>query len=381
MRSRTAAADASYRRSDHLVAYWDSGGVRVRNFATCRDLRIPLEAWEVLNAYSTWRTVADAVRRCPAQTVATLQKLSEDLHAGGLLLRRGRRAPSAERAMKKLAPWNPAVGFFHSATRNVTFASLEASRARQHEHAAAWPGCRYVPSNATPRRLPWPHTRSAVSRILLERRSWRRFTHGMIRLQDLSTLLWLTGGIQKWARTSFGEFALKTSPSGGALHPIELYVLARRVRGLKAGFYHYSGAEHRLHLVKEHQTARAVVHYLPQQPWFEPSCAVLFLVAHYQRCLWRYTYARAYRAPFIEAGHLAQTFCLEATALGLAPFVSMALADANVEREIGADGVSRAVLYAAGVGLRPEAGTSPHVPPEGGNVIVTRNTLTRGSGR
>jgi hypothetical protein len=54
-----------------------------------------------------------------------------------------------------------------------------------------------------------------------------------------------------------------------------------------------------------------------------------------------------------EAGHLAQTFCLVATWLGLAPFCTMALADTRIERDLGIDGVSESVLYAAGVGGRP----------------------------
>ena len=42
-----------------------------------------------------------------------------------------------------------------------------------------------------------------------------------------------------------------------------------------------------------------------------------------------------------------------ATWLGLAPFETMALADSRIERDLGIDGVSESVLYAAGVGTRP----------------------------
>jgi hypothetical protein len=43
-----------------------------------------------------------------------------------------------------------------------------------------------------------------------------------------------------------------------------------------------------------------------------------------------------------------------ATWLGLAPFCSMALADSRIERDLKIDGVSESVLYAAGVGTRPQ---------------------------
>jgi SagB-type dehydrogenase family enzyme len=84
----------------------------------------------------------------------------------------------------------------------------------------------------------------------------------------------------------------------------------------------------------------------------------------FTRQLWRYPYSRAYRAALIEAGHICQTFCLASTALGLAPFSVMALADSLIERDLGIDGITESVLYAAGVG-RPPAGTSWAPRPRG----------------
>jgi nitroreductase len=58
----------------------------------------------------------------------------------------------------------------------------------------------------------------------------------------------------------------------------------------------------------------------------------------------------------LEAGHACQTFCLVATRLGLAPFCTMAFADSRVEADLGVDGVTESVLYAAGVGRPPVRG-------------------------
>ena len=63
-------------------------------------------------------------------------------------------------------------------------------------------------------------------------------------------------------------------------------------------------------------------------------------------------FPRAYRSVLTEAGHLCQTFCLVATWLGLAPFCTLALADSRIERDLGLDGRTESVLYAAGVGSR-----------------------------
>ncbi|MGH9793102.1 MAG: nitroreductase family protein, partial [Candidatus Acidiferrales bacterium] len=65
---------------------------------------------------------------------------------------------------------------------------------------------------------------------------------------------------------------------------------------------------------------------------------------------------RAYRVVLADAGHLCQTFYLVATWLGLAPFATMALADSQIERALGVDGVKEVALYAAGVGVPPRDG-------------------------
>ena len=45
-----------------------------------------------------------------------------------------------------------------------------------------------------------------------------------------------------------------------------------------------------------------------------------------------------------------------ATWLKLAPFCTMALADSKIEKDLGVDGITESVLYAAGVGVRPTLG-------------------------
>ena len=84
---------------------------------------------------------------------------------------------------------------------------------------------------------------------------------------------------------------------------------------------------------------------------------MVFFTSVFARILWRYPYARAYRAALIESGHVCQTFLLAATRLGLAPFSVMALADSVIERDLGIDGISESVLYGAGVGRPPRGVT------------------------
>jgi SagB-type dehydrogenase family enzyme len=176
-------------------------------------------------------------------------------------------------------------------------------------------------------------------------------------LVAMSTMLGLSCAIQHWIDLpGLGRLPLKTYPSGGARHPLEVYLLAPKVAGLAPGIYHYAADSHELELVRLGATGRQIVSYLPTQPWYRSAAALLIITAVFPRTQWKYRFPRAYRAVVTEAGHLGQTLCLAATWLGLAPFCSLALADSLIERDLGIDGVSESVLYVVGVGTRPGRG-------------------------
>ncbi len=79
----------------------------------------------------------------------------------------------------------------------------------------------------------------------------------------------------------------------------------------------------------------------------------MILTAVFARTRWRYASPRAYRTVLIELGHLGQTFCLIATALGLAPFTTMAFSEDAIEGDLGLDGIDESAMYIVGVGRRP----------------------------
>jgi SagB-type dehydrogenase family enzyme len=201
--------------------------------------------------------------------------------------------------------------------------------------------------------LPRADPGDEFGRIARARRTWRRFAADPVTVEELAAVLGLSVGVQKWVRIGGRELPLKTSPSGGARHPVEAYVVVRRVRGLAAGIYHYHGGRHVLERLRRVPSRERIRSYLPFSEHATSASALVLFTAMFERQLWRYPYSRAYRAAFIEAGHVCQTFCLAATALGLAPFSIMALADSLIERDLGLDGITESVLYAAGVGRPP----------------------------
>jgi len=155
------------------------------------------------------------------------------------------------------------------------------------------------------------------------------------------------------SQTAIGPCALKTSPSGGARHPIEVYLFARHVSGITRGVYYYDPDTHELVLVRRGLTAKRLEAYLAGQSCYADAPAVFVMTAVFARMQWRYEFPRAYRVVLLDAGHLCQTFCLVATALGLAPFCTAALADSRIEHDLAIDGITESVIYACGVGQRP----------------------------
>jgi len=201
--------------------------------------------------------------------------------------------------------------------------------------------------------LPKPEFHGQFPEVLLERRTWRRFGPGPVAAADLAATLSLAVGVQQWVPTGFGRLPLKTSPSGGARHPIEAYVCVRNVTGVAAGLYHYAADVHRLERIRRGDMTDRLRTWMPQSRYFAKAAFVVVLTAVLERQVWRYPYARAYRAALAEAGHVCQTFCLAATWRGLAPFCLMGLDDPQIEADLGIDGVRETVLYVAGAGSRP----------------------------
>jgi SagB-type dehydrogenase family enzyme len=206
-------------------------------------------------------------------------------------------------------------------------------------------------------KLPRTRAENEFRTVLKERRTWRKFGREAVKLEALAQILELTFAIQGWVDVpGLGRAATKTSPSGGGLHPIEAYVLAQRVKGLKPGIYHYNAERHELEWLRKGVSRRTLQRSLGHQWWFTRGAFLVLMTAVFGRTQWKYDEPRAYRVVLAEAGHLCQTFCLTATWLGLAPFCTMALEDTKWEEWLGIDGVSESILYVAGAGSRPSEG-------------------------
>jgi len=346
-----------FRRASCVVSYWDDRDLIFENYAIgARISADPLTA-HILHVFDRWRSIDDLAARLTDYTAASLRTAVGVLERHRLLERASTPVDRRTRAMAAWAPWNPAAGFFHASTKDVRFEADHEAVDRQLRRKAKrsrLPASFKKYPKAGRLRLPRLVREGEFADVLLARRTWREFGRRALSRDDLSLLLRLTWGVHDWIDLpGQGTLPLKTSPSGGARHPIEVYVVARSVTGVPPGIYHYAPDRHELDLVRAGASARQIVSYLPTQTYFGNASALMLMTAVFARTQWKYEFARAYRVVLAEAGHLCQTFCLTATWLGLAPFETMALADSRIERDLEIDGVSESVLYAAGVGTRP----------------------------
>jgi len=366
------------RRSPYLVVYWRDGALLVCNYATRQTAHATPFVLDVLNACADWRSVRDIAAAFADQPASLISQLVDKLVALSLLERSDRVRHPRVAAMARLDEWQPEMGFFHATTRDVRFAEPRAAVARSRARAARlkMPASIKRYPGAERFELQTPRAGGQFPDVLQARRTWRRFSLTPVGIQDLSTLLALTAGVQHWVDADGHRAPLKTSPSGGARHSTECYVVVRDVRGLRPGIFHYRSDQHQLERLGGAVSDARIRSYVPGSGYFAKASALVFFTSMFERILWRYPYSRAYRAALAEAGHMCQTFCLTATWLGLAPFCLMALADSVIEQDLGLDGITESVLYCAGVG-RPPRGTAWAAVPKGRNPKIRRNSKTQ----
>ena len=271
--------------------------------------------------------------------------------------------------------WHPHAALFHAATswRDVTVdTSVELEPFRDGEPPP--PHFHEVERAHGVRELPLPRD-LPLGRVLGARRTTRAFdVDAALAEDDLATLLHLVFGCHGTARLGGDHLALRrTSPSGGALHPIEAYPLVRAVDGVDPGLYHYRTRDHALELLVALEGDEALELgdvFTCGQTYLAQAHVVFVLTARFERSFWKYRrHERAYGALLVEVGHFSQTLYLVAAELGLGAFVTAAINGANIEERLGLDALAEGPLAICGCGIPSRRATEveprfePYVPP------------------
>ncbi len=218
--------------------------------------------------------------------------------------------------------------------------------------------------------------------LLRERRTCRSFQRKKMELQTLSDLLlWTWGKTGERSDPALGTSLVKTSPSGGSRHPIEVYPVVLSVEGVIPGVYHYSVRDHALTLLLRGQFRDVVNRLCCGQHWLRETGAVFFMTAVVERSMWKYRDAHAYRVLYLDAGHLGQTFHLVSTALGLSPFSTAATRNTEINELLGLDGISETALYTVAAGTAKETAGFQNKEGREGRISVVRRLVLGGKKR
>ena len=222
--------------------------------------------------------------------------------------------------------------------------------------------------------LPLVKREGGLWETLARRRTTRAFAPVPLSVEELSLVLRYTFGCRGYSRVADGVTVLsKTSPSGGAMHPTEVYVLARDVEGVEPGLYHYGAERHQLELLARlapDEAGSLAIEFSSGQPFVGDAPALFLLTARFYRSFLKYRrHRRAYAVLLMDAAHLTQTFYLVCAELGLGAFVTAAVNGANIEERLGLDPFTEGALAMCGCG-KPAAQQEidvdfePYVPRE-----------------
>lgn len=323
--------------------------------------RLPGDAW----------LERDEVARATGLDAAVIDALAER----GVLLREGGELDGGEAALAAVG-WHPLAALYHAHT---AWSGIDAPPADEDAPSAPFealaarhgppPGPHGPPAASTRLALPPAPLDTGLAALMRRRRTTRHFDpQRPIALEDAAWLLRGMFGTLGTQALGGGVVGVKRlSPSGGALHPIEGYVLARAVDGLPCGLYRYDGGAHALEPLEAldaHEalalgrTATAGQHY------FADAAMQVVLAARADRGFWKYReHAKAYKVLLLDAGHLGQTGYLLATERGLGAFFTAAVNDHDLAARLRLPPAAGVALGIWGCGHAAAGREARHLQP------------------
>ena len=130
-------------------------------------------------------------------------------------------------------------------------------------------------------------------------------------VRSLSRFFEFALALSAWKRAGESQWALRSNPSSGNLHPTEGYLIVSQIESLKPGLYHYAPKEHGLELRAECSIEQVSRLLAP----FPPAAFLFGLTSVHWREAWKYG-ERAFRYCNHDVGHAIGTARIAAATLG-----------------------------------------------------------------
>lgn len=209
---------------------------------------------------------------------------------------------------------------------------------------------------AEPLELPRGASEGSFYEVLRNRRTSRAFDATKpMDSRDLATILYYSFGCHGYAQLSKDVVAIKrTSPSGGCMHPIEVYPLVLNVAAITPGLYHYDAFRHALRRLKQPKAddlAGTAIGILGGQSFAGSAHVLLIMTARFERNFWKYRNSvKTYGVVLMDAGHLSQTCYLLCSHLRIGAFFSAAINAPLVEQLLELNGITEGAIGVFGCG-------------------------------
>lgn len=380
------------RRARSLMAYWVNGELvlddyldRTPESGEKNGVAIDGAALDILSQFDDWTDPAAVANRFEDYDPDSVLEAITDLTEAGLLRTR-EDAVAEDGVLDRWEAWGPSAQFFHFDTKDTAYISAEgavadpevaASRAAVFgEIRASGPAPEMFSLNPDAKRVMLTRSFLPLDRdfsdVLLSRRTHRHFTTDAVPLRSFSTVLHYTfAPMHYYDAGVLGMLMLRTSPCGGARHESECYVVVRNVESVPPGLYRYSPADHSLEVVSEDFDDEQLERLTFGQKMVTTAGFVCILTLNVQRAMFKYRSARMLRTVLLDTGHLAQTFALCATAVGLGPCQTDAFRDSELEAALGVDGAAETAVYVLAAGV-PARRTDGHPIADAPDAIARR---------
>lgn len=193
----------------------------------------------------------------------------------------------------------------------------------------------------------WTLKEARITPLLQNRRSLRKYLMASITLGELAFMLWASQGIT----AKSGNYSFRTTPSGGALYPVETYFSANLVEGLDPGLYHFDVENFALDKIRADDQAEAVASACMNQKFMARSAVTFLWSVIFRRSMSKYG-NRGMRYVLLDAGHICQNTLTAAEAIGSGGCPVAAFYDDEVNDLLGLDEKEETVIYAASVGKK-----------------------------
>jgi SagB-type dehydrogenase family enzyme len=341
------------KRSSAIVIRLENDGFVFHNVLGQKTFTANQSALDILRRLHTWTDLETLFGFLPDYSRESVVRSVRQLIELGAVVDEDSAAADLDDDFDSRWLWGPLTAAYHFGTRDGDFISAEDADGLLRQQVKFAPSPALFTRNTNPAtdiKLPLRDEFPEPFLTMSRRRTQRVMSGEAITLDQIADCFLFSLAITAVIEDpEIVDLPLKMTPSGGARNPYEGYLCARNVRDLATGVYHYSAFERTLGVVQANAPPD-FADLLGGQEWASSAAAVIFLVANFDRPMWKYHHPAAYRVTMIEAGHIAQNISLVAAWHEMAAAPTGALSQDLVEETLKVGGVTQSVVYAVVLG-------------------------------